>query len=538
MASWLVLCCLGVVLTVGCRQWLTPSPTPQPTSPPTPVLSDLTLGTTAKIRTLDPADAYKVFTGNLLYNLGDRLYTYKEGGTELIPQLASAMPQVSEDGLEYTISLRKDVVFHDGTPFNAEAMTFSLQRFIDNGGQPSFLLSDTVETVDAIAPDQLKIRLKKPFASFPDLLAFSGLAAVSPQAYADQVEAFQPSTFVGTGPYRLTSDSFDELKLEAFDQYWGEPPQNRSVTIKRFASAANLFNAFRTGTVDIAYQSLNPDQIDALVSTAEQTGDWQIVTGKGSNITYLSLNLRDPPLDQAPVRQAIALVIDRQNLISSVFNDQVEPLYSLIPNIYPASKSVFRTAADRNPVSQARAFLREAGYSRDNPIRLSLGYRSNVPSDAPAAQIMQSSIERRLNGMVDISLENIESSEAYISQNQGRYNLFMLDYTGDFYDPDTYIQPFLACSQGSEAEGCEAGASVVQGSFYYRDRINQLIDQERQSQDAQQRQQLFAEIQDILAEDVPYIPLWQRREYAFAQDNVKGIRLEPTQHLPFWSLRK
>jgi peptide/nickel transport system substrate-binding protein len=529
---------LCIVLTVGCRQWFgsAPVPAPTPSASPVAITSTMTLGTTANIRTLDPADAYKVFTGNLLYNLGDRLYTYKEG--ELVPQLASAMPEVSEDGLEYQISLRKDVVFHDGSTFDAKAMAFSLQRFIDNGGQPSFLLSDTVETVDAIAVDQLKIRLKKPFAAFPDLLAFSGLAAVSPQSYADQIDIFQPSTFVGTGPYRLVSDTLDELKLEPFAQYWGQQPQNKGMIIKRYSDPANLYNAFRSGLVDIAYQSLNPDQIGVLVSTAQQTGDWQTITSSGSNITYLSLNLRDPPMSQIAVRQAISLVIDRQDLQNRVFKDQVEPLYSLIPNIYPESKSVFRTAVDRNPAAQAKEKLKQGGYSKSNPVTLTLGYRSNVPSDAPAAQIIKSSIERQLDSLVIVNLKSMDSAQAYISQNQGRYDMFMLDYTGDFYDPDTYIQPFLACSKGSEAEGCQTGATVVQGAFYYSDRINQLIDQERQSQDLQQRQKIFAEIQDILAKDVPYIPLWQRREYAFAQDNVKGIRLEPTQHLPFWPLKK
>ncbi len=533
-----------MVLTVGCRQWFGSAPTPSPTPTPSPsaspsppaITSKLTLGTTAKIRTLDPADAYKVFTGNLLYNLGDRLYTYTDA--KLVPQLATAMPEVSEDGLEYLINLRQDVVFHDGTPFDAKAMAFSLQRFIENGGQPSFLLSDTVEKVDAIASHQLKIRLKKPFVAFPSLLAFSGLAAVSPQSYADQVETFQRSKFIGTGPYKLVSDTLEELQLEAFDKYWGEAPQNKSVTIKRYANPASLYNAFRSGLVDIAYQSLNPDQIGVLASTAEQTGDWQIITGSGSNITYLSLNLRDSPLNQKEVRQAIALAIDRPNLQNRVFKDQVDPLYSLIPSLYPESKSVFRTAADLNPAAQAKSKLRQGGYSKSNPVKLTLGYRNNVPSDGPAAQIIKSSIERQLDDLITVDLEGMNSSQAYISQNQGRYNLFMLDYTGDFSDPDTYIQPFLDCSKGSEEEGCQTGATVVQGSFYYSDRMNQLIDQERQSRDAQQRQKLFAEIQDLLAEDVPYIPLWQRREYAFAQDSVKNIRLEPTQHLPFWPLKK
>ncbi len=143
--------------------------------------SRIVLGTTSAISTLDPADAYATFTGTLLYNLGDRLYTYKLGTNELEPQLAAAFPKISSDGLTYTIPLRQGVVFHDGTPFNAKAMAFSLNRFIKNGGAPSFLLSDLLASAEPTNEYELSIKLKRPFAAFPSLLAFSGACAVSPK---------------------------------------------------------------------------------------------------------------------------------------------------------------------------------------------------------------------------------------------------------------------------------------------------------------------------------------------------------------------
>lgn len=519
---------------IGCSR----PPTPEGNSTPITVDgSRLTIGTTAKVRTLDPADAYETFTGNLLFNLGDRLYTYKSGTTELIPQLAAAMPQVSRDGLTYTIPLRDNVVFHDDTPFNAEAMAFSLQRFIENGGQPAFLLKDTIASVEATGEQELTIQLQKPFASFPDLLAFSGLAAISPQAYEVGTGKFLPAQFVGTGPYTLAQYGSDSLKLEAFENYWGEQPQNQQIDIQIFSSSANLFNAFRTGSIDIAYQSLNPDQVESLERSSAK-GDWQTITGPGSNITYLSLNLRQSPLDQDWVRQALALMVDRQLLQSRVFNGQVDPLLSLIPTIYPASKPVFKGEGKEANIAKARDLIAQAGYSSSNPLSIDLWYRSNVPSDAPAAATLKASIERSLGGAVNLVLNSVESATAYTNLEKGIYPMFMLDYSGDFFDPDTYTQPFLACTQGSVETGCEEGATVSQGSFYYSDRVNQLIDQSRQEADPQKRQQTLAEIQEITGEDVPFIPLWERKEYAFAQQNVKGVGLEPTQHLPFWTLSK
>ncbi len=189
--------CLCLFLVISC------APRPQ-TSTPSVVANTttgdgrITIGTTGKPRTLDPADAYELASLGLVFNMSDRLYTYEPGSTEIKPQLATALPKVSQDGLTYTINLRKGVVFHDGTPFNAEAMAFSIKRFIENKGKPSFLLSDTVDSVKATGEYELTIKLKKPFAAFPSLLAFSGVCPVSPKAYELGAGKFKPETFVGT----------------------------------------------------------------------------------------------------------------------------------------------------------------------------------------------------------------------------------------------------------------------------------------------------------------------------------------------------
>jgi peptide/nickel transport system substrate-binding protein len=232
----------------------------------------ISLGTTAKIRTLDPADAYELLSGTVLYNLGDRLYTNQPGKTAIVPQLATALPQISPDGLTYRIPLRQGVVFHDGTTFNAAAMAFSLNRFKDSGGQPAFLLKDRVESIVATGPYELTIRLKQPFAPFTALLTFPGLVAVSPKVYAQKTEGdpFLPDRFVGTGPYQLVSRRADTLRLTPFARYWGRKPANGGLDIQIFSSPAILFSAIKTGMVDVAYQSLDTDQIRVLKHAAQQ----------------------------------------------------------------------------------------------------------------------------------------------------------------------------------------------------------------------------------------------------------------------------
>ena len=496
------------------------------------------IGTTAKIRTLDPADAYEVFSGNLLYNLGDRLYAYELGTTKLIPQLATALPRISEDGLTYTIPLRKDVKFHDGTPFNAKAMAFSLQRFIENSGQPSGLLSDPVKTVAATGEYELTITLKKPFAAFPDLLAFSGLTPISPKAYKKGSGQFVPEQFVGTGPYKLVRLSGDSIRLAVNEDYWGKKPSNKGVDVQIFSSPANLFNAFRTGSIDIAYQSLDPDQVQALETSAKQ-GNWQAISGPSNVINLLVLNSKDPALSKPKVRQALAAMINRDTLTNRVFKGQADPLYSLIPKTFgTASQPVFQEQQKKLDKDKITALLKESGYGPGKPLKLNLWYRSNLTSDGVAATTLKAMMSQSYGNLVQLDVSSVDSATAYNNLDKGTYPMFLLDWTGDYYDPDTYVQPFLACTKGSVKTGCEKGQSQSWGSFYYSERANQLIDQERKTRDPKQRQQAFSQIQTLLAQDVPYIPLWQKKDYVFGQQGIKGIQLQPSQQFAFWSLGK
>lgn len=523
--------CLACLLTVSCNRSVADRGVVSSSE-----VGRITLGTTAVIRTIDPADAYEIFSGNLLYNLGDRLYTYEAGGTDLKPQLATAMPVVSADGLTYTIPLRQGVVFHDGTPFNAKAMEFSLQRFIQNGGTPSFLLTD-VAKVEATGEYELTLTLKQPFAALPELLAFSGLCAVSPKAYEIKEGSFKPQTFVGTGPYRLVRYGTDQIRLDAFDRYWGETPGNQGVDIQFFTSSANLFNAFRTGEVDVAYQSLAIDQIRNLQQGAADRG-WQIIEQAGSGIDYLSLNLQSPPLDRLEVRQAIAAIVDRSVLQQRVFQGQIEPLYSLIPANLAAHKPVFEQEfGDRN-AERAKALLTQAGYSAQNPLKLEFWYRSNLVNDQLAAITLKAIAQKRLGGLLQFQLNGIESSTAYRNLDKGAYPIFLLDWAPDFLDPDNYIQPFVECSEGNAQAGCKSGSSFLQGSFYYSDRANQLIAQSRKETNPTQRNQLFAELQSLVAQDVPFIPLWQNKDFLFAQRGIRGASLQVTSKVPLWSLKR
>jgi peptide/nickel transport system substrate-binding protein len=535
IGQFLSLFCVCLVLVVSC------SHRPAAISPTTPTATAgsgrITIGTTLKPRLLDPAEAYEVAALGLIYNLSDRLYTYKPGTTKLTPQLATTLPKVNADGLTYTIPVRKGVVFHDGTPFNAAAMVFSLQRFIQNAGKPSFLLADVVESVKATGEYELTIKLKRPFAAFPALLAFTGTCAVSPKAYEIGVGKFKPDTFVGTGPYKLAQYGPDSLRFDVFDKYWGEKPANHGINIQVFDSnSANLYNSFRTSAVDVAYLTLDPDQIRSLAQGAKD-GGYEAIVAQGNVVTYLVLNVKQKPLDNPAVRQAIAMIVNRQLLNQRVLYNQAEPLYSLVPTLFDVYKPVFKQYGDGN-VEKAKQLLSQAGYSAANPVKVQIWYPSNASARSLAAATLKAIAEQQLGGILQLEVNTVDSTTAFKQIGKGLYPTFLLDWYPDFLDADNYIEPFLACDKGSATKGCDQGGSQTQGSFYYNERVNQLIDEERKQLNPGQRQQIFAEIQTHLAEDVPYIPLWQDKDYVFAQKGITGVGISPSQDLPYSTIQK
>ena len=498
----------------------------------------ITFGTTASISTVDPADAYSSIAGILLYNLGDRLYIYKQGTTKLVPQLATGMPKISPDGLTYVIGLRQGVVFHDGEKFDAKSMMFSLNRFITNGGAPSFLLSDAIESIQATSDYELTIKLKKPFTAFPALLAFSGACPISPKAYEIKAGSFKPKEFVGTGPYKLVSFGVDRIRLEPFKQYWGDKAKNGGIDIQIFSGASNLFNAFRTGSIDMALQGLAIEHIKSLQTQAPEK-HWQVIEQDGSGMDYLSLNINSAPLDRLEVRQAVAAVIDRSVLQDRVFNQQVVPLYSLLPNTLSEQVPSFKTdyGAGSN-IEKATQLLTKAGYSKQNPLKLELWYRSNLPNDQLAAITIKGVIKKTLPDLLKIELNGVDSATAYKNLDKGAYPIFLLDWSPDYLDADSYIQPFIDCAKGDKTSGCKEGASAQQGSFYFNDRVNTLIAQSRKTTNPQERRSVYGELQAIVARDVPFIPLWQSKDYLFVQEHIDGAALEATQKISFSRLQK
>ncbi|MEL7351977.1 MAG: ABC transporter substrate-binding protein [Cyanobacteria bacterium P01_A01_bin.116] len=498
----------------------------------------VSIGTTLNARTLDPADAYEIFPGILLYNMGDRLYTYAPGTSDLVPQLATDLPTISEDGLTYTIPLRDDVTLHDGTPFDAGVMAFSIQRILENGGRPASLISDKIASAAAAETGELVITLKQPFAAFTSLLTFSGLTPVSPAEYQVEAGSFKPDNFIGSGPYKLGSFSSDVIKLDVNEDYWGEKPTNGGIDIQVFTSAVNLFNTFTSGGLDVAYQTLDPAQIDKIQADAAGK-NWSVVEAGSTVVNYLSLNQKIAPFDDLNVRKAVASMMDRQLISDRAFNGQASPLYSLIPPSFEdVYDPVFETAFGDGNYEDARKYLTDAGITEANPLEFEIWYPSASTPRSVAANTIKQAVEQNLPGLVNVEVSTAEAATLWENVEQGAYNSVLSNWYPDYFDPENFVQPFLTCDEGSAEDLCTSGSTQYNGSFYYSDKANDLVAAQNAEQDKADRDAIFSDLQALMVEDVPYIPLWQTKDYIFTTADVSDVAIEPNQQFLLWQIGK
>lgn len=217
------------------------------------------IGTTDEVNSLDSADAYATHDWEIIKNTGMALLSYTPGTSELVPGAAAAMPEVSEDGLTYTFTLKEGLKFSDGTPVTAQTYVDSWNRLDTLEGQVSGLIQLYVEDVEAVDELTVAYKLKATFGFFPALAATAPFVVSNPNDFAaDELIQF-PENLDGIGAYRMVSHTpGQQMSLEANPEYLGEPPLIPNVIIRYFADPTTMSNAIETGEIDVAWRTLGP----------------------------------------------------------------------------------------------------------------------------------------------------------------------------------------------------------------------------------------------------------------------------------------
>ncbi|MGC9147296.1 MAG: ABC transporter substrate-binding protein [Infirmifilum sp.] len=483
----------------------------------------IVIGTTDNVQTtLDPCEAYDYLGVNIIQNMGEGLFAYEPGTAKLVNKLAVSYT-VSPDRKVWDIKIRTDAKFQDGTPLTAQAVVWSWERTIKLNQDPAFLIGDLIEKAEAISSDTVRVYLKQPFEEtyVKSLLATWVAFPVNPKTTPMDVVK-PPNTVDMIGPYKLASWKPGEyIELVANPNYYGEKPKTERVIIRFYKDAQSLRLAVENGEVDVAFRTLSPADVKDIMAK----GALQVVSGPGiAPIRYMVINVNKEPFNDKRVRQAIAYLIDRNQIVNTVYMGTfAQPLYSMVPIGFLGHKDSFKERyGDKPNVQAARQLLVQAGFSESNPLKMELWYTPvrYTPAEPDIAAIIKQNLEA--SGMIKVDLKSADWATYRSLFKQEKIAVWLLGWFPDFLDSDNYVRPFY-----------HSGANGWLHVNYQNPTIDKLID-EQVLQPTEQRIKTLAQIQDIAAEDAPIIPLWQEGQFAVAQKNVKGIVLDYSQIFRYW----
>ncbi|MBN2532373.1 MAG: hypothetical protein JXB88_05750 [Spirochaetales bacterium] len=478
----------------------------------------LVYGTTERITDLDPAHAYDFHTWEIFQNIYNGLLSYAPGTTELIPALAESYT-ANASGNEFTFTLRKGVKFADGTPFNAQAVKFSIDRVMSLKGDPSWLVTDFVESVEVINDTTVKFNLTGPIAYFPSLVASVPYFPVNPNVYPADRIVRDPSELiggelVGLGPYKVISFKRDEeIILQSNPDYYGNKAKIDKIVIRYFADATTMRLAFEKGELDLVYKTLNPSDINDLAGNS----NYRTYKMSGPYIRYICFETSEQVFKDKRIRQAAGALLNRPDIAQKVFLDQVEPLYSMIPIGMIYHTDDFKSVLGDGNVEKATTLLAEAGYTEASPLKTEFWYTPAHYGDTEVdmAEVIKTQLEQC--PLIKITIKSAEWATYKDNWRNKQMPFWLLGWYPDYIDPDNYTAAF-AGTAGS------AGMGINFSSPYW----DELFTKEQTNTDTGMRKNVFIELQKLWTEECPTVPVFQGNLYVFTKKSVSNVKIGPT----------
>ncbi len=491
--------------------------------------STVSIGMTDDVLATDPASGYDPGSWLLFNNVFQSLLSFPNGGTEPQPEAAEECTFTDSGAKVYRCTLRDGLQFSNGDDLTSKDVKFSFDRMMKIGDAAGpaimFPMLDKVET-----PDEKTVvfNLKVSDATFPSKIASGAGSIVNHREYsADELR--EDGKAVGSGPYKLESFGKDEAVFSVNENYKGSAKtQNSGVTLKLFhGDQSGLKKAIRDNEVDAAYRGLAAKDIAEIQEDTTGSQAIDVVEGSSAEVQHLVFNMKDPVAGKLGVRQAIAHLLDRDALIKEVYENTATPLYSIIPaGITGHNTAFFNTYGARPSRAKAEAALQADGIT--DKVKLTLW--STPTRYGPSTDQEFKAIAKQLNasGLFDATVKSVAYDQYEKDIEAGEYGVYVKGWVPDYPDPDNFTAPFF-------------GEGNVLGNNYTNTTVTgQLIPETAAESDRSSTERQYGELQDIVAEQVPVIPVWQAKQYAVVRDNVYGLEncLDASTVFRFWEISK
>lgn len=478
----------------------------------------LVVGQIAEPASLDPHVSTAANDFRIAVNLYDGLVRNTAGTLEIEPALATEWA-ISEDGLEYTFKLRGGVSFHDGTPFNAEAVKFNFDRMLDEthpfastGPFPLAFFFSAVETVEAIDDLTVKFTLNEPFAPFMSNLASPTGLIVSPAA-VELSGADYGRNPVGTGPFKFEEWQSNSRVVASRNQgYWDGAPPLEAVIFRPITDANTRVAEMLSGGIDVLLET-PPDN----VAQFRADGNFAVVEAVGPHVWYVMLNAKEGPFADKRVRQAVNYAVNKESLVNDVLQGTASVSAGPIP---PAFNWAYNDEVEPYPYNpdRARELLAEAGAEGASLTFLVTEGGSGMLDPVP----MGTAIQADLAAVgLDVEIQTYEWNTFLAEVNPGlEGKADMAEMAWMTSDPDTL--PFLTLR--TAAWPAEGGFN---SSYYSNPDVDRLLDEARVSTDPEERGALYRQVQALVHDDAPWLFVANWKQSAVVTSAVENFELQP-----------
>lgn len=471
-----------------------------------------------KMYEINPAAGFQVTYENL-YHIPDG---YEIGVIE--PLLAEDVPALSEDGLTATIKLKQGVKFHNsGNEMTAADWVWSWNRLKNLKSNPSFLVTDFLESYSAVDDYTLEIKLLSPNAALEAVLTSLPFSVTDSKVAmehggvaeegADQSDTLtdwlNEGNSIGTGPYMLTAwDITSEIMIEANPDYWGDPAGFDRIIFRNVADSSTQLQLLETGEADMAFAA-DPDKMQQILDNP----GLQLLEGPSLAYEYVAMHTQEEvggPLAKKEARQAVAHAIDYQGIIDGLMGGRAVRPATVVP-LGLLGADAAEPNAYKTDLAKANELWAASG---NGPTELTLTYGAGQFAPGGLSRdVLSAKLQSDIQGIegVTVKLVPMDPTQRLQEFREGKLQFTMSDWSPDYADVHTYADPF----------GRTDGAAARRVG-YSNPAVDELLDQGIEEADVEAREAIYVEIQEILQDDAAFLVEFQPNYVVPAVASVTG----------------
>lgn len=475
----------------------------------------LTVALSADPDKLDPTLSRSLYSRYVFHTMCEKLYDLGSDA-KVVPQLATALPTVSADGLSLTIPLKQGVKFADGGTFDSNAVKISLNRHLTLAGSARKSELGPITSIETPDPKTVVIKLSKPFAPLTAALADRAGMVLSPAAVSKLGANFSNAP-VCVGPFKFASRvPQNSIKVVKDPQYYDAAKVHLDAIEYRIITDASIRSAnLKSGDAQVADSLSTQDaptllKDDTVSVLQSQSLGYQGLTINIGNANGIGNPLKplDSPIAKDPrVRQALALSIDREALVKSIFNGLNTVACSPVSPKSEFTSDAAQVCPAHDP-AKAKQLLADAGVTTPYKVEM---ITSNNPDSLRLAQALQGMVK---DGGFELVIKPVEYAALLDQQDRGDFELLQLGWSGRV-DPDANIYNFVGTT----------GSQNVSG--YSNPDVDKLLTDARQATDQAERVKLYGEVTTKLQQDDPIIYMYRQRNLTGVSKKLLGIQVYP-----------